>query len=720
MDNTIVVSLISRNVVRTHVGGEGHPSFAVVKREKEGGEGPIVAVAENTVSARFSDAEERVSYEADGGRIIIRGELGPFDKVYGLGEKALPLNRKRHRVIMWNTDAYGYATGTDPLYVSIPFFIVLRNGRAVGHFVDSPAYMSIDLGQADFGEFTVVVNDEAVDHYIIYGPSIKDVLRSYFELTGKPFLPPKWALGNQQSRYSYYPETNLLAIVDRYRKDELPLSAVYLDIHYMDEYKIFTWDRKRFPDPKSFIDKLHGMGIRVVTIIDPGVKASPTYPVFKSGIDGNYFCVRRNGDLFTSHVWPGLCAFPDFARDDVRDWWGSLVADFVKDGVDGVWLDMNEPAGFDYKDHTVSDEDLMHVVDGKQVPHVKVHNAYALLEAEATYEGMLKARPGKRPFILSRAGYAGIHRYAAIWTGDNTSNWEHLRLQIPILLGLSLSGVPFIGADVGGFAKDTKQGRFHLDPELLVRWYEVAVFTPFLRNHTSIDSPDQEPWAWGSAYEGMIRGLLKLREKLMPYIYSLAWESHELGEPIIRPLVYEFQDDDNVHEIDDEFMLGPHVLLTPALERGSMVRRAYLPKCKWLDIRTGSEVEGGAVTTIDAPLGDPPVLVREGGVVPLMGDSLIVLVYPGNGEFTIYEDDGESMGEPSRLTVKQELRGSLSRIEVGERGASSLNAWVTLSIYAKNKPRRFSINGSPAQYSTRGSFIEAAVRPGSTVELELG
>ncbi len=237
-----------------------------------------MAVAENTVSARFSDTEERVSYEASGERIVIRGELGPFDKVYGLGEKALPLNRKRHRVIMWNTDAYGYATGgTDPLYVSIPFFIVLRNGRAVGHFVDSPAYMSIDLGgQTDFGEFTVVVDDESVDHYIIYGPSIKDVLRSYFELTGRPFLPPKWALGgNQQSRYSYYPETNLLAIVDRYRRDGLPLSAVYLDIHYMDGYKIFTWDRKRFPDPKSLIDKLHEAGIRVVTIIDPGVKTSP-------------------------------------------------------------------------------------------------------------------------------------------------------------------------------------------------------------------------------------------------------------------------------------------------------------------------------------------------------------------------------------------------------------------------------------------------------------
>ena len=715
MSSLISVSLISPRIVRVRIGEPRYPSLAVIKSSNGGSGGPIVSIDENAVHVRFNEKEFNAYYSVSGDEAIIRGELGPFDRVYGLGEKALPLNRKRYRVTMWNTDAYGYRMGSDPLYVSIPFFIILRNGEAIGHFIDSPARMVMDMGQENLNEFKISIQDSAVDHYIIYGPSIKDVINEYHELTGKPFLPPKWALGNQQSRYSYYPDSTLLAVVEQYKSRGLPLSAIYLDIHYMDGYKIFTWSKERFPDPSGLVARLHEAGIKVVTIIDPGVKASPTYDVFRSGVMGNYFCLRSNGDLYTSHVWPGLCVFPDFARSDVRDWWSSLIAEFVKDGIDGIWLDMNEPAGFDSENHTI-DGDLMHVMNGAEVPHYRLHNAYALLEAEATYEGLLRARPDKRPFILSRAGYAGIHRYAAIWTGDNTSNWEHLRLQIPMLLSLSLSGVPMVGADVGGFAKNTKQGHFEPDAELLVRWYESAIFFPFLRNHTSIDSPDQEPWAWGSAYEEVIKKLLMIRESLMPYIYSLAWASHELGEPIIRPLVYEFQDDDNTHSIDDEFMLGPFLLLTPALDKGIKERYAYLPRGRWLDLRRGREVDGGKIASIDVPMGDPPMLIRSGGIVPTLNGELRVLIYPGQSSaFTIYDDDGESLqARPRKLFVRQVFDGSKITINIdGEEWSGQAILW----IYTGKEPRQVLINGSPTEHLSKDKFTEVRAGPGSNVEL---
>ncbi len=716
MSDLVSVSLISPRIVRVRIGEPRYPSLAVIKGEEEESGGPIVSIDEDAVHARFNEEEINAYYSVSGDETIIRSELRPFDRVYGLGEKALPLNRKRYRVTMWNTDAYGYRLGSDPLYVSIPFFIILRNGNAIGHFIDSPARMVMDMGQENLNEIKIRIQDSAVDHYIIYGPSIKDVIKGYHELTGKPFLPPKWALGNQQSRYSYYPDSTLLAVVERYKSRGLPLSAIYLDIHYMDGYKIFTWNKERFPDPSGFVAKLHEAGIKVVTIIDPGVKASPTYDVFRSGVNGNYFCLRSNGDLYTSHVWPGLCVFPDFAKSDVRNWWSSLIAEFVKDGIDGIWLDMNEPAGFDSENHTVDDENLIHVMNGVEVPHHKLHNAYALLEAEATYEGLLRARPGKRPFILSRAGYAGIHRYAAIWTGDNTSNWEHLRLQIPMLLGLSLSGVPMVGADVGGFAKNTRQGHFELDAELLVRWYESAIFFPFLRNHTSIDSPDQEPWAWGSAYEELIKKLLIIRESLMPYIYSLAWASHEFGEPIIRPLIYEFQDDDNTHSIDDEFMLGPFILLTPALDKGIKERYAYLPRGRWLDLRRSIEVDGGKMVSIDTPMGDPPILVRNGGIVPTLNGGLRILIYPGQSSaFAIYDDDGESLQtRPRKLFVRQVLDGP--KIEITLEG-EEWHDQVVLWVYTGGKPRQALINGSATEHLIRDKFTEVRATPNSTIEL---
>jgi len=706
MEFSMRVSMVNDDVLRISVVKNGHKyreSPAVVVKptvDLASGEnkiGPwLVKVNEDSVHVNVDGMEVNLRFSYSNGQFTIRGNLGLADIVYGLGEKALPLNRKRFRVTMWNTDAYGYRYGSDPLYVSIPFFIVTRNHVSVGHFADSTARMVIDLGVERGDEFTVTVNDDQVDYYVIRGPRLRDVVTRFIGITGKPALMPKWALGHQQSRYSYYPQGRVLEVAKALKDMDLGNTVIYLDIHYMDGYRIFTWNSERFPNPRDMVKKLHESGIKVVTIVDPYIKVDPNYQVFKEGINGNYLTLDSDGGLTIVQGWPGKSALPDFFNRETRDWWSSLIERWVRDyGVDGIWLDMNEPAAFDYPNHTVTSKVITHRLDdGSRVPHDYLHNAYALYEAMATYEGLRRA--GKRPFILSRAGYAGIQRYAAVWTGDNTSNWEHLKLQLQVLLGLSISGVTFIGADVGGFAKyvpgDGGSRLFTLTPELLVRWYEWAIFFPLLRNHADVASPDQEPWAFGPRALELIRDLLRLRARLTPYLYSLMWISHINGEPIVRPLVYEFPNDDEVMNIDDEFMLGPFMLVAPMLNNGTS-REVYLPGGEWVNLWNGEVLKGG-YHMVDAPLGKPPVFLKSGSLVPTQESEgvLGILAVPGDGEFTVYDDDGESQSPtPSTLS----LRISGDRVTVGDwaNPMPQLPTTVILKVYLGKEPSKVMVNG---------------------------
>jgi alpha-glucosidase len=600
----------------------------------------------------------------EGHRVKCWMKLELDDRFYGLGEKALPLDRRRARVTMWNTDAFGYRLGTDPLYMSVPFFIVLRRGLAYGVFFDNPYRSVFDLGHSSEEWYSFEAEGGQLDFYVIYGPSVKEVVEGYTELTGRTPLPPLWSLGHQQSRYSYYPQERVLEVAERYRREELPCDAIYLDIHYMDGYRLFTWDRKRFPDPRGMAEKLRSKGFRLVAIVDVGIKLDPLYPAFREGVLGDYFVKKPNGDLYVGRVWPGLCAFPDFTKPEVREWWGRQLKALVDEGVEGIWLDMNEPSVFDVPTKTV-DEDAVHASG----PHAKVHNVYALLEAQATYEGLLKLRPNRRPFILTRAGFAGSQRYAAKWTGDNTSDWEHLWLQIPMLLSLGLSGVPFVGADVGGFF-----GR--PTAELLVRWYQVAAFTPLCRNHQCMGSYDHEPWFHGGFAREAVRRVLELRYRLLPYIYSLFYEHYAKGYPVMRPLLFEFPDDEETYAIDDEFMLGPFLLVAPVLKEGARSREVYLPRGRWYDFWSDEAYEGPARVRAEAPLDRVPLFVRGGAVVPMWPpmsyvgerkpDPLYLHVYPGDGSFALYEDDGETLDYTKGVYA-------LTRFQVSERdGALTL------------------------------------------------
>lgn len=605
-------------------------------------------------------------YDPKSASIAAAKKLGFDEHFYGLGEKAAHLDKRRGQFTMWNTDAFGYKEGTDPLYQSIPFYIGWQSGEAYGIFYDNSYRTQFDLGGTTQEYASFLAEGGTMDYYFLVGPSIKNILGRYADLTGHMPLPPLWSLGHQQSRYSYYPDKLVEEVVRRYRADDLPLDAIHLDIHYMNGYRDFTWHPERFPNPKALSDRLRQQGVKIVTIVDPGIKYQPpaagakdpevrpelapqdqTYYVYNQGKAGDYYLKRKDGRTYIGKVWPGDAVFVDYTIEAAARWWGNLFRAYTDQGVAGIWTDMNEPA--DFTDQTgQSQMDVVTYDGGTYSPYAKNRNLFALHMARATYEGLERLRPGERPFLITRAGYAGMQRYAIVWTGDNSATWDALGLSIPMFQSLGLSGEPFMGADVGGFA-----GRS--DAELLTRWYQVGFLTPFFRNHAMLDGYDHEPWRFGSYYENIIRKYLKLRYRLLPFLYTALEEAHRTGVPLLRPLLLNFQDDADTLAIDDEFMVGDALLAAPVLKAGATARLVYLPKGTWFDFWTGARHEGGRMIRVDAPLETVPLFVRGGSILPLgpemnwVGEKpsapITFRIYPdaqGRAAVSLYEDDGIS------------------------------------------------------------------------------
>ncbi|MGI9951679.1 TIM-barrel domain-containing protein [Moorellaceae bacterium AZ2] len=567
---------------------------------------------------------------------------------YGLGEKTGFLDKRGKRYTMWNADCYEtYTEGADTMYASFPFYIGMAPGGAYGIYLDNTFPTFFDLGKTEADRVAFGGEKGPLNFFFLYGPSLQEVVEGYTQVTGRMELPPLWALGYQQSRYSYYPQERVLEIAREFRQRDFPCDAVYLDIHYMDGFRVFTFDRERFPDPRGMAEKLKEMGFKVVAIVDPGVKVDKDYSVFREGLERGYFVTDENGLVYTGKVWPGLTCFPDFAQSRVKAWWADLHRELLALGIDGIWNDMNEPTVLDAC-CKVMPVHLIHDRDGVPVSHEEFHNVYALNMAMATREALLKYRAGERPFILSRSGFSGIQRYAALWTGDNRSHWEHLKISIPMLLNLGLSGMPFTGADIGGFAEDA-------DEELLIRWTQVGALYPFCRNHSEIYTADQEPWAFGERCEEICRKYIKLRYTLLPYIYNLFYRAARHGWPVLRPLVWEYEEDETVHVLFDEFLLGESLLAAPVYEPGRAVRAVYLPQGTWLDWWSGQVLEGGRYHLVDAPLEKMPFFVKAGAILPLVtapvshtGEILGKVefhIFRGGtrGEYVYYEDDGHSL-----------------------------------------------------------------------------
>lgn len=561
----------------------------------------------------------------------------PAERFYGLGEHTGPLSLCDRSLRLWNTDPmWSYGPEQAPLYMNIPVYLSLHTeGSYLAFYENSyPATFAFHDGSQ------VHFEGGMLRYYVIAGPP-DQAFERYTALTGRPALPPRWALGFHQSRFSYRNEAEVRAVAEGFRSRDLPLSAIHLDIHYMHGFRVFTIDRSLFPDMQRLAHDLAAAGVRLVTILDPGVKRELAYPLYREGLARRMFCLTLDGRVAIGPVWPGWCAFPDFTDPQVRTWWGRQYRGLLDAGVAGFWHDMNEPAITGAWGQRTLAHTVQHALEGRSGTHLEAHNLYGLLMARAGYEGLRRLAPARRPFILTRSGWAGIQRYAWSWTGDVQGTWAMLRQTVVMVLGLSLSGVYYTGPDIGGF-----KGVF--STELFVRWFQVSTFLPFFRTHSALMMPRREPWEFGDEALAILRELLRLRMQLMPYLYTLAWQAHRSGAPLVRPLFWADTSDQALWEVDDAFMLGEALLVAPVLDQAVRERTVRLPSGQWYAWGSDTPVAGGRTISMEAPLEQVPLFVRAGSIVPLAEDGeLVVHLYAPDdhqGAGAIYTDAGDGDG----------------------------------------------------------------------------
>ncbi|MEZ5429253.1 MAG: glycoside hydrolase family 31 protein [Pyrinomonadaceae bacterium] len=571
------------------------------------------------------DPRRPTSFDPETGEIetwkLRRSEVETY---YGFGEKAFAeMSRNGKYIVNWNTDTFAYPIGTDPIYESIPFFYALYRGKTYGLFFNNTFRTFFDMGKTAPESYSFGSAGGELDYFVFTGGKERrpqKVLEDYANLTGKTPLPPIWALGNQQSRWSYFPESRVRTIAREFRRNRIPADVIYLDIDYMNGYRVFTWDRERFPDPAKLVADLKKDGFRTVLIIDPGIKQDNNYDVYQDGVKNDIFVKNPDGSILVRRVWPGDAVFPDFTDPKARQWFGSFYRRHLDEGIAGFWNDMNEPGVF-LTEQSEKPEifhhpaktfpyDTPHAGDGLPDTHRRYHNVFGMQMARATFEGLRRLEPEKRPFVLTRAGFAGVQRYSAVWTGDNYASWDHLALSIPMLANLSVSGVPFIGCDVGGFA-EMPSG------ELYARWLQAGALTPFFRSHSVGWVGDKEPWAFGAEFTAINRATVELRYQFLPYLYTVFREHERSGAPVMRPLWYEFPDDPQTHLINDQYLVGGDVLVAPVIREGAETRGIYLPVgADWIDWWTGEKLESGKTHYLKTPLERLPIFVRAGAVIP--------------------------------------------------------------------------------------------------------
>ena len=690
VNSSLELTIISENIVRVRVaphstflpdfsyGRQPYP-FAPCATQLESTETGYelkmpnftVSVAKEGMLFKVTDAEGNIFAEDESGafweenndyggyNVYSSKKIRPDEYHYGLGDKASDLSLTGKRYSLWSTDAYAFERGTDPLYRNYPFYVGLHTGKAYGVFFDNTYRTHFDFGSGNSGRLTYFAEGGELCYYYIHGPHMMDVVKRFSHLTGTTPMPPLWALGYHQCRWSYYPEAKLLELAKTFREQRIPCDALYLDIDYMDGYRCFTWNNEHFPNPKQMISQLKEQGFRTVVIIDPGIKVDPEYPVFAEGSEKGYFCRRGDDYFMEGPVWPGRCQFPDFTNPEVRTWWGSLHASLLDDGVEGFWNDMNEPSVFG---SGTFPNDVRHNYEGYRGSHRKAHNVYGMQMARATYEGLRRLRPGRRPMVITRSAYAGTQRYASCWTGDNIATWDHLRLANVQCQRLAMSGFSFAGSDIGGFTGNPT-------PELFTRWIQLGTFHPFMRAHSAGDTPEREPWSHGEPYTSINRKFIELRYRLLPYIYSAFWENHKYGFPILRPVVMMEQEAQNNSWRQDEFTFGDKILVCPILEEGATGRHIYLPKGKWYYYGSYEILEGGKEELyVEAPLDVMPIFIRAGSVIP----EYPVIQHTGEAQFRelslsiyyadyaansfLYEDHGDTFAYEQEIYTEKHFQ----------------------------------------------------------------
>ncbi|MGB8260395.1 MAG: TIM-barrel domain-containing protein [Terracidiphilus sp.] len=723
--------------VRTTLGGseiEFKTRLLTVRLNKD----PLALTVTDAAGALVSRDLPGRPIEFHGSSFRVYHSSPPDEHYFGLGDKAGPLDRRNQAFADWNTDAYGWQESTDPLYKSIPYFLKFRKGVAAGIFLDNTWRTSFDFNKEYRDGYSFGSEGGPLVYYLLYGPEPKKVVAAWAWLTGATPLPPLWALGYQQSRYSYSPESEVRRIASTLRAERIPSDAIWLDIDYQQNNRPFTVDTERFPHFEQMIRDLKAQHLHTVAVTDLHLAWLPNagYKPYDEGLAGDHFVKTAAGQPYIGTVWPGKAVFPDFTRKSTRDWWGTLYAGFVHEGVAGFWNDMNEPAVFGTPGKTMPDDNRHRIEEPgfqtRLASHLEVHNIFGMLNSRGTWEGLRRLDPQTRPFVLTRATYAGGQRYAATWTGDNSSSWNHLRQTTPQLLNLGLSGFALSGADVGGYAGSPQ-------PELLTRWIEAAAFHPIDRNHSETGTQPREPWENGTPEDlSLRRRYIEERYRLLPYLYTVAEEMSRTGLPILRPLFLEFPQgigDGEPIDISNpgSFLLGPGLLVAQSPfpdERDDF--NVALPPVGWYDYWTGARVEGksGRKAIDNSLVNQPelrihrtletlPVFVRAGSILPeqpLVESTeetpqgpLTLRVYPPapgtDCTGSLYLDDGISYafekGEFLRIGFSCQATGQGLTVAVGPHRGSFAPWWKLLSIevYGSLRPATgvsASVSGGPA------------------------
>lgn len=638
-----------------------------------------------------SDGAQPITITGNG--FSLRKVLRTGERIYGLGDKTGNFDRRGQSFVDWNTDAYGFQRDTDPIYKSIPFYIATgADGGAYGLFLDNTWRSWFDFGHRDAGSIELGAPGGPIDYYIIAGPTVRDVVRRYTDLTGKAPLPPKWALGYQQSRYSYMSANEVRSIAATLRTDRIPSDVIWLDIDYQDRNRPFTTNSKTFPDLKNLAADVGARGFKLVAITDLHIAYAPNqgYAPYETGTAGDHFVRNADGSVYIAPVWPGPSVFPEFTRTSTRAWWGSLYRDFVADGIAGFWNDMDEPAVFESPTktmpltvrHRIDSDDFTPRIAG----HAEIHNVYGMENSRATHDGLLRLRPNVRPFVMTRASYAGGQRYAVTWTGDNSSSWDHLKLAVQQMLSLGLSGFAYSGADIPGFTGGAS-------PELATRWFEIGAFTPVFRGHSAKDTPRAEPWVDGPAQLAIRRRFIEERYRLLPYLYATAEESARTGDPLMRPTFYDYPQMQRAPcDQSMAFTLGSDLLVAgPPKPESPYPYDICLPAKGWYDYWTGRELNSQKFS--ETPRLDRlPVLVRPGAIIPKQPlvqstsetprGPLQLEIYPGTdcrGE--IYLDDGISIQGPSlRQQITCDVTPKGVALHFGPREGSYQPWWSSIAV----------------------------------------
>lgn len=533
-------------------------------------------------------------------------KLGKNERVYGLGEQVRGINKRGWQYVSYNYDNPNHEEDTRSLY-GAHNFLVFSGEEIFGVFFDYPGKLTFDIGYTDNSVITVTPETENLDVYIITGKDEKDIVKQFRKMIGKSYIPPEWAFGFGQSRWGYKTEEDIREVARRYKEKNIPLSMIYLDIDYMKDYEDFTVDEEKFADIKKLSDDLKKDGIHLVPIIDAGVKIEKGYELYEEGVKNNYFCKDTNGNDFVGAVWPGKVHFPDFMQKETRDWFGKKYGRFIEMGIEGFWNDMNEPAIFytedrlqetldkiqklsksnmgivEYFDFTGTVAGLngntgdytkfTHKMGDKTVLHKDIHNLYGMNMTRSASEAIKEMYPDKKVLFFSRSSYIGAHRYGGIWQGDNKSWWSHILLNFQQLPSLNMCGFLFIGSDIGGFGCDTTE-------DLLMRWMQMSVFTPLMRNHSADGTRLQELYQFKNCDD--LKKIVEIRYALIPYLTKVYMNAAENDEMMFRPLAFDYADDEMACRVEDQLMFGNEMMLAPIYTQNAEGRYVYLPEDMYL------------------------------------------------------------------------------------------------------------------------------------------